>query len=496
MKTNPISIPRRKHGCLSIKPFVLSLVFSTLAGGAHAGGEGLSAADIQRITQFKDADGRIFLPQGFVANTHVRGERLDYLPSDYQQMARYGANMQVVRIGLGRLGGWPGYSLEPGYFEQIDRMIDNAAAVGIRTGLKMVVYDIKNFRAGGWEALWENRHGEQEFLIKAWSRLWTRYKDNPNVFSYDLLNEPMQGRYEDPAELEREVLAPLYRKLIDALQLIDQEKWACYQPIHTEPKGEVFSPFAPWKTVLDRKHIIYAPHIYEVTLAEIPLRLDSYLHEAAISQAKLMLGEWGPPTYREWDHDREGQRLIEPIYETSCAEVDLRSIGTIKAWFTGTPHWVGSNTNATWSIFQDKQQFGTIERKYIMDRLCRPRPLSVAGELGPFGFDFATRIFTMQFTPLPLHTPTELYVPANRHYPDGFKLKIDGEAVFELQVDPSSPCGLKPTMIANPDQGIEIEWNPWSQRIAIFSEGLGVAVHHLEVSPGFTRPEQSLAEAM
>jgi len=257
-----------------------------MAWRVNAGADALSPAEIYQITQLKDAEGRTFVPQGFVANTHVRGDRLDYLPSDYQQMARYGANMQVVRIGLGRLAGWPGYSLEPGYLEQIDQMIENAAAVGIKSGLKMVVYDIKNFRDVGWEALWKNEHGEQELLVKAWSQLWTRYKDNPAVFAYDLLNEPMQGHFEDPAQLEREVLAPLYRKLID-----------------------------------------------------------------------------------------------------------------------------------------------------------------------------------------------------------GFKLKIDDVTIFELQVSPTVPGSLKPTMITNPDHGIEVEWRPWPQRIVISGSGLDATLHHLEISPGFTRAE-------
>ena len=56
-------------------------------------------------TQFHDSDNRIFVPQGFVANTHFGKEKMNYLPVDYKQMQRYGANFQVIRVEIGRLGG-------------------------------------------------------------------------------------------------------------------------------------------------------------------------------------------------------------------------------------------------------------------------------------------------------------------------------------------------------------------------------------------------------
>ena len=123
-------------------------------------------------------------------------------------------------------------------------------------------------------------------LAAAWQNLWSRYKNNPNVFSYDLLNEPKLGDIENTTVLEKNILAPLYQKLIDKLHAIDTNKWACFQPIHTEPTAEVFCPFAPWQTPLNRDKIIYAPHIYEGRLDIIPKRLDTYINEAKIANAK------------------------------------------------------------------------------------------------------------------------------------------------------------------------------------------------------------------
>jgi len=444
----------------------------------------VSRQKMLEITQFHDSNNRVFIPQGFVANTHVAGKKLLYTPTDYKQMQRYGANFQVIRIGLGKLGGWHDFKLDPDYLEQIDSMISNAANVGIKTGIKMVVYDVKEFKTNGWTKLWENKNNEQELLAAAWENLWSRYKNNPNVFAYDLLNEPKLGAIESTTVLEKNILAPLYQKLIDKLQAIDTNKWACFQPIHTEPTTEVFCPFAPWQTPLNRDKIIYAPHIYEGRLDIIPKRLDTYINEAKIANAKLMLGEWGPAIRNDWDTNFFFQINCRNVYGRTCREVDARSIGTVKAWFTGTPHWVGKERNATWAIFKDKKQLGTNERKYIMDYLCRTKPLFVSGKLENFNFNFATRKFTMCYVPQSNSAPTEIYVPVNRHYPDGFRLKINDKEIFELQISPESPSGLLPKLV---DSKRKIEWQPWSQRILIYENPKTAELKKLEIIPGFSR---------
>jgi hypothetical protein len=205
-----------------------------------------------------------------------------------------------------------------------------------------------------------------------------------------------------------------------------------------------------------------------------------------------MLGEWGPAIRKDWDTNFFFQINCRNVYERTCREVDARSIGTVKAWFTGTPHWVGKEKNATWAIFKDKKQLGTNERKYIMDYLCRTKPLFVSGKLENFNFNFATRKFIMNYLPQSNSAPTEIYVPVNRHYPDGFTLKIDGKEIFELQISPESPSGLLPKLV---DSKRKIEWQPWSQRIFIYENPKTAELKKLEIIPGFTRAE-SLHESL
>ena len=55
-----------------------------------------------------DEHGRELVPAGFVAITEDRKGVIRYQPDDYHRMVRMGANFQVIRLSLGRLGGWPG----------------------------------------------------------------------------------------------------------------------------------------------------------------------------------------------------------------------------------------------------------------------------------------------------------------------------------------------------------------------------------------------------
>ena len=56
--------------------------------------------------------------------------------------------------------------------------------------------------------------------------------------------------------------------------------------------------------------------------------------------------------------------------------------------------------------------------------MIRPYPRRVAGVPRAFGYDPDSRVFELAFDPSPSATlPTEVYVPAARHYPSGWTLE-------------------------------------------------------------------------
>ena len=91
----------------------------------------------------RDEQGREIVPGGYVAITEDGKGTIQYSPDDYRRMVRMGANFQVIRTALGRLGGWPGREADPTYLARLDAMVRMGREAGLQTAFKLVVYGIK-----------------------------------------------------------------------------------------------------------------------------------------------------------------------------------------------------------------------------------------------------------------------------------------------------------------------------------------------------------------
>jgi hypothetical protein len=415
-----------------------------------------------------DEQGRHLIPGGYVVLENVH-----YTPDDYRRMVRMGANFQVIRTPLGQLGGWPGVPPKPDCLEQFDAMVRMGKDAGLRTVFKLVVYGIRPFGNEQWDALWHNANGSQDTLLAAWGKLWNRYKDDPSVFGYDLLNEPQRGLDPDYDRCQRENLLPLLRRLTDAMHKISPEKWALYQPLLRKPedqwnKGK--NPAVAIEEPFGRERIIYAPHLYRMETPLIVAILDDFQRQAAISKAPLLLGEWGAPTRSTTDEDPTEQARYTKAYQVTANELDTRGIGGIKAWFCGfrKPIPVQGSTNwITWAIFSDDTPAGRVERKYITDVLARPRPLVVAGRLERYGNDFASLNFETTLKTDPALGVTEIFVPADRLYPRGFRVEVGPG--LTLAHDPGTTLlrTVRAAGAANSEQAKQVRWDNDTQHLLI-----------------------------
>ena len=184
----------------------------------------------------------------------------------------------------------------------------------------------------------------------------------------------------------------------------------------------------------------------------------------------MLLGEWGSPTRATTDGNPVEQARYRKVYQVTVNELDARSIGGIKAWFCGArkPIPVPGSTNwMTWAIFSDKSPAGRVERKYITDVIVRPRPLVVAGRLKQYGYDFTERRFEMIVETNPGLGSTEIFVPAERHYPQGFRAAIGPDLTL---VHTPHALKLATERAAGPthrEQARLVSWDDDSQRLSI-----------------------------
>ncbi|CAN5859169.1 hypothetical protein BH11VER1_BH11VER1_25070 [soil metagenome] len=416
-----------------------------------------------------DEQGREIVPGGYVAITEDPKGTVHYTPDDYQRMVRMGANFQVIRTALGRLGGWPGKEGDPTYPAQIDAMVRMGKEAGLKTVFKLVIYDLRPFGNAQWDAIYRNTDGTQDALVAAWSKLWNRYQDEPSVFGYDLLNEPQRGLDPDEERCSREQLLPTLQRLADAMHAISPGKWALFQPLYRET-GAGDGPFLPMREPFGRERVIYAPHLYSMDVAMMNKTLDRYLREAALSKAPLLLGEWGPATDIAADTDPATQARYTKVYEATAKALDQRGVGGIKAWFCGTRAPLKNKNRPapfTWAIFSDVSPAGRVERKYITDALARPRPLVVAGHLEHYGYDFVSRTLDVCLTPDAKLGSTEIFVPAERYYPDGFRIEIGEDLVLALKPGEAVLSPVKAADETSSQQAAHVHWDAGSQQIII-----------------------------
>lgn len=420
-----------------------------------------------------DPKGRHVIPHGFVTLTGDLTAPYNYTIDDYRRMIPLGANVQVIRLFAGRLGAWPGYQLDASYLEQIDRMIGLGKQVGVRSIFKMTIYDIRGSAGAGarisfgekdWTDFWNNAGGRQDKMIEAWRALFVRYKKEPAVIGYDLLNECHPIKPDVPVnEFLAKYLVPYYQKAIDVLQSIDSEKWALVQPPIGAP---------PVEMAIHRKRFVYAPHFYpevfkyigsgEPDTSRYTATAARFAAEARAMGAPLVIGEFGNPILLKNDDNPEKQKVFQKAEQAAVKEFDRHAVGAIRPWFTGSRHPITLvGALLTWGIFRGESDAGGSERAYVTDVFARPVPLAIAGRILSYGFDFDTREFSVEFEADPSKGESEIYVPRQRHFSSGFRIsRSDG---LSLDYDASAPNGFR----ADAGRGKEYRWDEARQKLFI-----------------------------
>lgn len=440
----------------------------------------------------RDQQGRHVVPRGFVVNTNDHKGEVFFNSDDYLRMVRLGANAQVIRLELGKLSNFPGGKLDEDYLMKLDTLVAFGRNSSMNTVFKMTVYGVDNFI---WEDFWQNNKNEHETYLEAWKVIWNRYANEPSVLGYDIVNEPrkltMKMSYD---ELTENYLIPLYLKIIDACHGVNPEKKVLVQSIFMN-KGEGIdnNQYAQIRIPINRKNIIFAPHIYQDKINFIKPVMDRFEKESNLLNAPIFIGEWGFPTFASTDtliSGQLGQLSYRELYIRTAEVFDQMGVGSIKAWFLGNRSMQNflPGGPSTWSIFSDKRDAGTVERKYITDIIARPFPQHIAGDIQSFMFNHATRTLDIKIKPDNKKGSSTIFVGANRHYPDGFSILIDKD--FIMYYDPIKYAGLEVYKCPEEFGPQNFIWNEYTQKITILKWPENRANLHLKVVPGIRNFEE------
>nr|WP_298991156.1 cellulase family glycosylhydrolase [uncultured Polaribacter sp.] len=435
----------------------------------------------------RDEQGRHIIPRGFVINTNDHRGEVFFNSDDYARQVRMGANHQVVRLELGKVSEFPGGNVEPSYLLKLDSLVALGKNHDIKTVFKMTVYGVDKFV---WEEFWENKNDNQyTTYINAWKIIWERFKNEPYVLGYDIVNEPrklkMKISYKD---LTDKYLIPLYQRIIDESHKINPNKKILFQSIFMN-KGEKIdnNQYAEITSPINRENIIFAPHIYQSNVDFIQKNMDRFDKESEMLKAPILIGEWGFPTFARTDTTlvgNWGQLKYREMYIRTAEVFDRMGVGSIKAWFLGnrTMQNFLKPGPSTWSIFSDKTDAGTVERKYITDVISRPFPQAIAGDIHSFFFNFAKRELDINIISDNNKGASTIFIGANRHYPDGFSIIINKD--FVMYYNPLKNVGLEVYKITKESNPTDFIWNEKTQKLIVLKWPETNKNYNIKIVPG------------
>ena len=441
-------------------------------GPADAGGDAGMQEPVEEGTYFvRDDDGRILILRGMNIMSSAKGhpERLPDL--EEQDVERYAQQwgFNVVRY----LIFWDAIEPSPdqydtAYFDKTEERLDWFADHGVYVILDMhqdvyaerfccdgaplwaiedddlpfdqnPVWSLNYFEPAV-QAAFDNffdypgEHSRlQDHFADAWAAVVERFKDHPAVLGYDILNEPSPGSaYHasdititpddgEAAEFDRTLFTEFYERMIAAIREVDQDGWIFYEPRVAAPANGQRSFILELDDPRDGDaRIVYSPHLYSVQFefnqAYNPATDATLEHweanrniETGEQKAPLLLGEWG------FDPDWPNADLFMR---------ELLDMGD--RMMLGWTYW--SYDPGGWGIWERNEEGEVVERDNA-NALVRPYPQRVAGIPRSFSYDPDARTFEFAFDPSPSATlPTQIYVQATRHYPDGWSLTGCDEA--------------------------------------------------------------------
>lgn len=262
------------------------------------------------------------------------------------------------------------------------------------------------------DSFWANRDGVQTRYAKAWAHVAKRFRRDPDVMGYDLMNEPWPGsafpectRPEGCPAFDR-TLDAFNRRVLKAIRRVDRTTLVFYEPnvlFNSGPRTYVGD--------LDDDHLGFSFHDYCPTTGPACDDYDDRVFANARAQTRRtgdvsLLTEFGAT---------KDPAVLGPMADRA----DRDMIGWLVWHYCGCddPTTTGPGDAQALVLDPAKAPRGANLDRGKLALLSRPYPRVVAGR--PIRFGFADGVFRMRWRAR--KGRTEVVLP-RRQYPDGYRV--------------------------------------------------------------------------
>jgi len=265
----------------------------------------------------------------------------------------------------------------------------------------------------------------QDHYILCWKKVAERFKNNPYVIGYDMMNEPYGGDLLSTVsgQFERTYLSGFYNRLIPAIRSVDNDKYLFFEP---KSVGVTFGWAAGLPKINDCRNgtqkLVYAPHLY-------PFGLHEGQNYTALD--KVNIAQW--KTERIKDLQLQGTSMLIGEFGLSPDNIgfDQYLTDALLMMDDFKSHWsYWSNGQGGWSPLNvDRSETP------ILPHLVRPYPRAVAGKIIAYNYDVNAQKFWVKFkSNTEIDAPTEVFIP-KRHFPGGWELHVSGTQKWSKEWD-------------------------------------------------------------
>ncbi|HWM74954.1 MAG TPA: cellulase family glycosylhydrolase [Nocardioides sp.] len=278
------------------------------------------------------------------------------------------------------------------------------------------------------DEFWANKHGLLDGWVGAWRVAARRWKHQPYLMGYDLINEPWMG-LEWPTCLSngcrgsyRRELQPALERATRAIRRIDRRNIVWWEPQQFAGGQRIDTFFTAPKREpqLGLSWHSYCPEVFYESQG-LPIgdvekcwsfgrdRQRHALHQSRRMRAVPMMSEWGAT---------DNIRALQ--IDAAVADEHLM----------GWAHWAykfwrdPTTADDAQGLFRDDRRLSTVKRAKVRT-LVRTYAQATAGTPLKMRFDTDSGAFRYRYRPdRRIHEPTEIFV-SPLHYPRGWRVQVD-----------------------------------------------------------------------